>query len=66
MVTIREMPGIGKVSKQGDKVIATLTETKKGNEINRFLYDRGIVLNHIAVKQKSLENQFLEIVSDEL
>ncbi len=34
------------------------------NDLNRFLIDKGIVASHIATRKKSLEKQFLEILSD--
>lgn len=37
------------------------TENVTGEVLNRFCFDKGIVLNKLSVKRKSLETRFLEI-----
>jgi ABC-2 type transport system ATP-binding protein len=38
----------------------TLSDSNSATDLNRFLFDKGIVLNHLNVKHKSLEAEFLE------
>jgi hypothetical protein len=33
-------------------------------DLNRFLFDKGIVASHLNTRKKSLERQFLEILAD--
>jgi ABC-2 type transport system ATP-binding protein len=35
-----------------------------GDDLNRFLFERGIVATHLVTRKKSLEQQFLEILSE--
>jgi hypothetical protein len=33
-------------------------------DMNRYLFERGIVANHLFTQKKSLEKQFLEILAE--
>jgi ABC-type multidrug transport system ATPase subunit len=44
----------------------TLREGFHSTELNKFLFDNGIVASHIVTKKKSLEKQFIEILSESL
>ena len=35
-----------------------------GTELNRFLFEKGITASHLVTRKKSLEQQFLEILSE--
>src|SRR4029079_14193367 len=37
------------------------TEEVSAKEVNRFCFDKGVVLNRLTVKRKSLETTFLEL-----
>jgi ABC-2 type transport system ATP-binding protein len=47
-----------------DLLIASLKEEMKPDEINMFLAENGIYLTHLAQRKKTLENYFLEMLSD--
>lgn len=54
---------------QSHKVSAGFVELKSNGiarpaEINRFLYEKGIVCTHLSIRKKSLENYFLEITAN--
>ena len=54
---------------QSHKVSAGFVELKSTGiarpaEINRFLYEKGIVCTHLSIRKKSLENYFLEITAN--
>ena len=34
------------------------------NDLNRFLFEQGLVASHLVTQKKSLEKQFLEILSE--
>jgi ABC-2 type transport system ATP-binding protein len=40
--------------------------TSRLEEINRFCFEKGIVLNQLSVKKKSLETKFFELTNDKL
>lgn len=42
----------------------TLREDFRGKDLNKFLFDQGIIANHLVTKKKSLEKMFLEILSE--
>lgn len=42
----------------------TLRDGFHSKDLNRFLFDSGITANHLVTKKKSLEKQFLEILSE--
>jgi hypothetical protein len=33
-------------------------------DLNKFLFEKGIITSHLVTKKKSLEKQFLEILSE--
>jgi ABC-type multidrug transport system ATPase subunit len=35
-----------------------------GKDLNKFLFEKGVVTSHLVTKKKSLEKQFLEILAD--
>jgi hypothetical protein len=41
-----------------------LREDFRGKDLNKFLFDQGIIANHLVTKKKSLEKMFLEILSE--
>lgn len=36
----------------------------KGDEVNKYLYNQGIIASHLRVQKKNLEAQFLELLSE--
>jgi len=35
-----------------------------GKDLNKFLFENGVVADHLVTKKKSLEKMFLEILSE--
>lgn len=58
---LEQHPGFGSVKRDGDYILAYLKESMDSSEINRFLFEKGIVLSHLVKRKESLEEQFLEI-----
>ncbi|MBC7748440.1 MAG: ABC transporter ATP-binding protein [Methylotenera sp.] len=48
------------VQEQG-KVLVYLKENLEAKDLNRFLFENNIVLNHLVKRKNSLEEQFLEL-----
>lgn len=55
---------IGKISKEHETIIATLNAEISSKEINKFLFDQGFVLSHLVKRKPSLEQQFLDLTSN--
>lgn len=42
----------------------TLRDTFHSKDLSNFLFEKGVVVNHLVTKKKSLEKMFLEILSE--
>lgn len=51
------------VTKDADKFVIKLKEGSGPKELNNYLIQHGIVVTHLAMRKKSLEQQFLEILT---
>ena len=38
--------------------------TAKLEEVNRFCFEKGVTLNHLTIKRKSLEAKFFELTNN--
>ncbi len=54
-------PSIDKVIGENGKVLVYLKSPIKASELNRYLFEKNIVLNHLVKRKNSLEEQFLEL-----
>ena len=61
---LKEHKGISSVSKEGELVIANLNDKMEASEINEFLFNKGVTLSHLTKKMPSLEQQFLDLTSN--
>ena len=52
---------IGNIKKEGDLLVAYLKEPLDSSELNKQLFNKGIILSHLSHRKESLEEQFLEI-----
>lgn len=58
---LKQMPGILTVHANGSGLSIEATENITTAGINQFCFEKGVVLNHLNLKRKSLETRFLEI-----
>ncbi|MBL0012670.1 MAG: ATP-binding cassette domain-containing protein [Flavobacterium sp.] len=63
MVLLSSFDGIDKLSEENGKVYAYLKKPIESKELNRFLFEKGMVLNHLVKRKHSLEEQFLELTN---
>lgn len=56
--------GISSVQRENGLYNVTLKEGMKSGDLNKFLFDKGVVASHLVTKKKSLEKQFLEILAE--
>jgi len=62
---MKTFPGISQVKQSGNFIHVTFpVGMGKMEEINRFCQDKGLILNHLILKKKSLEALFLELTNN--
>ena len=55
---------IGEIKTENETLIAYLKEPLKSPELNKILFDKGIILSHLVHRKESLEELFLEITKN--
>ncbi len=60
--TLKTFSFVSKVTKENNKLFAVLSEKKDPAEINKMLYEQGIVVNHLVKRKESLEQQFFQLI----
>ncbi len=55
---------IGTIKKEGDLLIAYLKDPLDSSEMNKLLFNKGVILSHLVHRKESLEEQFLEITKN--
>ncbi|WP_350287515.1 ABC transporter ATP-binding protein [uncultured Croceitalea sp.] len=54
----------GKIESQNGHLIAYLKEEMNAEELNKSLFEKGIVLSHLVKRKESLEEQFLTLTKN--
>ncbi len=54
---------IGTISKEEDIIIAKLTNEISATELNKYLFENGVVIAHLVKRKPSLEQQFLDLTN---
>jgi ABC-type multidrug transport system ATPase subunit len=62
--TLKSFDGSLSVNPENGFFRVSMKEGFHGKDLNKFLFDRGITASHLVTKKKSLEKQFLEILSE--
>lgn len=55
------MPGVQKVIKQENSLVLDCDEQITPAQVNKYCFEKGLLLNQLMMKRKSLETRFLEI-----
>lgn len=63
-VLLQEFIGSGTIKKENGIFQVAMKDGFHSTDLNRFLLEKGIVASYLATRKKSLEKQFLEILSD--
>lgn len=58
-----QFTGTTTINREDGMFQVTLRDGFKGADLNRFLFEKGIIASHLVTKKKSLEKQFLEILA---
>lgn len=61
--SLSEIYQVSKVSKEGSLFIIEIEENFTLAELNARLFEEGIAVNHLTMRAKNLEQQFLEILA---
>lgn len=56
-------PKIGKITTKEDTITAFLDEPMEANEINSYLFEKGLSLSYLNKRKESLEEQFLQLTN---
>ena len=63
ILAIKSHPAVKNVVNEDGKVLVYLKNDLDAKELNRFLFEKNIVLNHLVKRKNSLEEQFLELTN---
>jgi ABC-2 type transport system ATP-binding protein len=55
--------GTSNIQRENGVYEVTLRDGFRGRDLNKFLFEKGVVASHLVTKKKSLEKQFLEILA---
>lgn len=61
--TVALHPAVERTEEADGKVLVYLHLPLEAHELNRYLFDKGICLNHLVKRKYSLEEQFLQLTS---
>jgi len=59
-----EFPGTVSINRENGSYQVVLREGFHSKELNQFLFQQGVVANHLVTTKRSLEKMFLEILSE--
>lgn len=55
---------IDSITENDGKIEVYFNQEMEPSTLNKFLFDNGVILNHLVKRKRSLENQFLEITNN--
>jgi ABC-type multidrug transport system ATPase subunit len=61
-LALKHVDFVENIQEEGDKYIIKLKSSISQAELNSFFFNKGIVLTHLALRKKSLEKYFLELL----
>ena len=64
-LALKNTPWVQAIQEESDKYVFSPGENIPLGEVNRFFFEKGITLNHLALRRKTLENYFLELLDKE-
>jgi ABC-2 type transport system ATP-binding protein len=62
-IALNENSQVTEVKSENNILVVKLRDGYKIYDLNSFLISKGIVVTHLAIRKKSLENQFLELLT---
>lgn len=64
MLVVKTHPAVKNVVQEEGKVLVYLNDTLEAKDLNRFLFEKNVVLNHLVQRKNSLEEQFLALTKN--
>ncbi|UFH47893.1 ATP-binding cassette domain-containing protein [Flavobacterium galactosidilyticum] len=61
LTVLQTHPAAKKVVNEQGKILVYLKENLEAKDLNRFLFEKNIILSHLVKRKNSLEEQFLEL-----
>ena len=61
---IKNHSAVEKIVEQDDKIVVYLNSNLEPQELNSYLFENKIVLQHLVKRKNSLEEQFLELTKN--
>jgi ABC-2 type transport system ATP-binding protein len=62
---LSEFNMVENIENANDMLLVTMKDNKTATDLNEFLVNKGIVVSHLALRKKSLEQQFLELLNEQ-
>jgi ABC-2 type transport system ATP-binding protein len=63
-VLLAEFEGSASVKRENGQYLVKMKDGFKSHDVNKFLFQKGIVASRLHTQKKSLEKQFLEILAE--
>jgi ABC-type multidrug transport system ATPase subunit len=63
-VLLQEFMGSATIKKENGFYQVMMKDGFHSQDLNKFLFEKGIITSHLATKKKTLEKQFLEILAE--
>ena len=60
--TLNQLNGIREINQVGNRVYLSLTQGKTTSDLNKALFDKGIIVSEIGIQKANLEANFLELI----
>lgn len=61
---LEEWELVNTINEESGYFVISMKNSLSSNEVNEYLFNKGIVVNHLRIQKKSLEKQFLEILNE--
>jgi len=58
---LNQFPGIKKTEESGDYLLVFFESSPDASALNQFCFEHGLVLNHLQLRKKSLESEFIAL-----
>ena len=65
ITVMKTHPAAKHVVNEDGKILVYLKDNLEARELNRFLFEKNVVLNHLVKRKNSLEEQFLELTKNQ-
>lgn len=56
--------GMASINQEDGSFLVSMRDGFNSKDLNKFLFEKGVVASHLVTKKKSLEKQFIEILSE--